>query len=200
MIPLIRTVNPEQHASQRTRIIEAAAVEFALHGVDGSSTAAICRRAGIGSGTLFHYFPTKIEIFHALFREDLERNALVCDEVLAQPAAAGLQQLLDHLVADLDNPLVPGLTAAALLQVNRDEVFARMLAEDEALVRRTLTVLLARLIAEGRALPFPPSATARWIQRLLDACYLSAGDDEADALSTVGELRTMINWLIGVTT
>ena len=190
-------MNPEQHARQRTRIIEAAAVEFALHGVDGSSTAAICRRAGIGSGTLFHYFPTKIEIFHALFREDLERNALVCEEVLAQPAAAGLGHLLDHLVADLGNPLVPGLTAAALLQVNRDEVFASMLAEDEAVVRRTLTVLLERLVAEGRRLPFPPSATARWIQRLLDACYLSAGDEDADPPATVAELRTMIDWLVG---
>jgi AcrR family transcriptional regulator len=171
-------------------------VEFALHGVDGSSTAAICRRAGIGSGTLFHYFPTKIEIFHALFRDDLQRNALLCEEVLTQPPAAGLEQLLDHLVADLHDPLVPGLTAAALLQVNRDETFARMLAEDEAVVRRTLTVLLERLVT-GRTLPFPPTATARWIQRLLDACYLSAGDDDADAASTAAELRTMINWLVG---
>ena len=121
----------------------------------------------------------------------------MCEEVLAQPVAAGLARLLDHLVADLGNPLVPGLTAAALLQVNRDEVFARMLAEDEALVRRTLTVLLERLAAEGRALSFPPNATARWIQRLLDACYLSAGDEDADPPATVAELRTMIDWLVG---
>jgi AcrR family transcriptional regulator len=172
-------------------------VEFAQHGVDGSSTAAICRRAGIGSGTLFHYFPTKIEIFHALFRDDLQRNASVCQEALARPAAGGLEQLLDHLVADLGDPLVPGLTAAALLQVNRDEAFAAMLAEDEAVVRRTLTVLLERLVAEGRELAFPPHATARWIQRLLDACYLSAGDDDADPPATVAELRTMISWLVG---
>lgn len=172
-------------------------MEFALHGVDGSSTAAICRRAGIGSGTLFHYFPTKIEIFHALFRDDLQRNASVCEEVLAQPPAAGLERLIDHLVADLGDPLVPGLTAAALLQVNRDEAFATMLAEDEAVVRRTLTVLLERLVAGGRSLPFPPSSAARWIQRLLDACYLSAGDEDVALPTSVAELRAMINWLVG---
>ena len=174
-------------------------MEFALHGVDGSSTAAICRRAGIGSGTLFHYFPTKIEIFHALFRDDLERNASICEEVLVQPPAAGLERLLDHLVADLADPLVPGLTAAALLQVNRDEVFATMLVEDEAVVRRTLTILLERLGADGRVLPFTPYATARWIQRLLDASYLSAGDEDADPPTTIAELRIMINWLVGAT-
>jgi AcrR family transcriptional regulator len=168
-----------------------------MHGVDGSSTAAICRRAGIGSGTLFHYFPTKIEIFHALFRDDLRRNASVCEEVLSQPPVAGLERLLDHLVADLGDPLVPGLTAAALLQVNRDEAFAVMLADDEAVVRRTLTILLERLAAAGRTLPFRPDSTARWIQRLLDACYLSAGDDAADSPTTLAELRTMINWLVG---
>jgi hypothetical protein len=84
-----------------------------------------------------------------------------------------------------------------LLQVNRDETFAAMLSEDETVVRRTMTVLLERLAADGRTLPFPPAATARWIQRLLDACYLSAGDDDADPAVTVAELRTMISWLVG---
>lgn len=192
----MRTVNPEQYARRRQLIIEAAAVEFALHGVDGASTAGICRRARIGSGTLFHYFPTKIEIFHALFRDGLQRNAAVCAQALDQPTAAGLDLLLDHLLADFGDPLVPGLTAAALLQVNRDDAFAAMLADDEEVVRRTLTALLERLNSQV-ALTFAPARTARWIQRLLDACYLAAGDGDFDAAATAAELRTMINWLLG---
>ena len=46
-------------------------------------------------------------------------------------------------------------------------------------------------------MPFTPAQTARWIQRLLDACYLSAGDDDFDAGSAAAELRIMINWLLG---
>ena len=193
----MRTVNPEQHARKRQAIIEAAAVEFALNGVDGASTAAICRRAGIGSGTLFHYFPTKIDIFHALFQGDLVRNAAGCREALEQPAAVGLWLVVDLLVTDLGDPLVPGLLAAALLQVNRDAVFAAMLAEDEAVVRATLTVLLQRMVDHGVTLPFPPARTARWIQHLIDAGFFAAGDETFDAAVTLAELRTVISWLAG---
>lgn len=193
----MRTVNPEQHARKRQAILEAAAAEFALNGVDGASTAAICRRAGIGSGTLFHYFPTKIDIFHALFRLDLARNAEGCRKALEQPATEGVWHVVDLLVTDLGDPLVPGLLAAALLQVNRDPAFAAMLAEDETAVRATLTVLLQRLVDDGGSLPFPPSRTARWIQHLVDAGFFAAGDEDYDAAATLAELRTMIGWLIG---
>src|SRR4051794_6675329 len=112
----MRTVNPVEHARRRGRILEAAAVEFAVNGVDGTSTAAICRRAGIGSGTLFHYFPTKREIVYALFADDLEGNADACRAALDVPdPVAGVRSLVAHLVRDLGSPLVPGLAAAALL-------------------------------------------------------------------------------------
>ena len=69
--------------------------------------------------------------------------------------------------------------------------------EDEQVVRHTLTALLERLRAEAGPLPFTPAQTARWIERLLDACYLSAGDDDFDAGTAAAELRIMINWLLG---
>ena len=193
----MRTVNADQHARKRQAILEAAAVEFALNGVDGTTTAGICRRAGIGSGTLFHYFPTKIDIFHALFGDDLLRNAAVAAEALTRPARAGLNLLVDHLIADLGDPLVPGLMAAALVQVNRDEVFAAMLTKDEGVVRRALTALLERLAANGVTLVFPPERTARWIQRMIDACYLAAGDEAFDPVASTAELRQMVDWLAG---
>ena len=117
----MRTVDPEKYARRRSQIIEAAAVEFALHGVDGASTAGICRRARIGSGTLFHYFPTKIDIFHALFRDDLQRNAQICAEVLSQPAQEGLDRLVDHRLADFRDPLDPALLDGCYLSAGDDD-------------------------------------------------------------------------------
>jgi AcrR family transcriptional regulator len=57
-----RTVDPERHQQRRLVIIDAALTCFAREGYERTTTAAICREAGIGSGTLFHYFPTKLAI------------------------------------------------------------------------------------------------------------------------------------------
>ncbi|PLP57884.1 TetR family transcriptional regulator [Mesorhizobium loti] len=194
----MRTVDPDKHARKRADILAAAALEFAANGVDGTSTAAICRRAGIGSGTLFHYFPTKPDIVHGLFGDAFARMALVYLEAEAEDdPEAGLGRILRYLFDDLANPLTPGLMAVALLQVGRDEAFARMLGEDEERARRVLTLLLERLAGRGAQLAFPPERAAAWIQHLFDASFLASGDAGFDAALQTKELRTMIGWLVG---
>ncbi|MGC7093638.1 TetR/AcrR family transcriptional regulator [Amycolatopsis lurida] len=192
----MRTVNPEQHARKRAEILAAAAQEFASAGVDGTSTADICRRAGIGSGTLFHYFPTKRDIFHALFRDDLVRDDEVCERALAAgDPAAGVRQVAEHLMADLADPLVPGLMAAALLQINQDQEFAEMIAANELRIRATLTELLGRL--DPARLAFAPERVAVWIQRVTDAAFLAADEEGFDPAEQLAEFRTFLTWLLG---
>jgi AcrR family transcriptional regulator len=198
MLVAMRTVNPQQHALKRSLILEAAAQEFAAHGLDGTSTAAICARAGIGSGTLFHYFGTKREIFLAMFSDDLAANKEVCQRAIAStPPAAGLDLLVDHLVRDLADPLIPGLMAAALLQANRDEEFAALLVADDDTVRSTLVELLVRMRTDGHLLAFEPAEVARWIQRVIDASFLTADDPSFEPGEHAVQLRQIIGWLTG---
>jgi AcrR family transcriptional regulator len=192
----MRTVNPEQHARKRARILAAAAEEFAANGVDGTSTARICRRAGIGSGTLFHYFPTKKAIFHALFADDLARTAEIRDRALAMAdPEEGFALLFDRLTADLDDPQAPGLIAAALVQASRDEKFALLLGDDETRTLAALTTLLERLATNGRTAPFPPARAARWLVTVIDAAYLAATNDDYDPAAHATELRQVATWL-----
>ncbi|MFE0015114.1 TetR/AcrR family transcriptional regulator [Mesorhizobium sp. NPDC059054] len=194
----MRTVDPEKHARKRADILVAAAEEFAANGVDGTSTAAICRRASIGSGTLFHYFPTKLDIVHGLFGDAFARMAAVYSEAEAEDdPEAGFNCILHHLFDDLANPLAPGLMAVALLQIGRDEAFARMFGEDEERARRSLTILLERMADHGAQLAFPPERAAAWIQHLFDASFLASGNAGFDAALQTAELRTVIGWLIG---
>ncbi|SDT41821.1 TetR/AcrR family transcriptional regulator [Microlunatus soli] len=192
----MRTVNPEVHAARRAEIVAAAAIEFAANGVEGTSTAAVCRRAGIGSGTLFHYFGTKQELFRAIFADDLPRITELSAAATAEADPdAGVQMITDHLIAEVADPLSPGLTSAALLQVNRDPQLAAVLTETDDLIRRALTALLRRSARKpGRSLPFRPAPTARWIQSVIDAAHLS---ESSNRRRTTSELRTIVGWLTG---
>lgn len=62
MATVPRTVDPARHAARRLGIIDAALTRFAADGYEATTTASICAEAGIGSGTFFHYFPTKADV------------------------------------------------------------------------------------------------------------------------------------------
>jgi AcrR family transcriptional regulator len=53
-------------AERREMVLEAAVVEFAVHGLAGTSTENVARRAGISQPYLFRLFPTKKALFLAL--------------------------------------------------------------------------------------------------------------------------------------
>jgi AcrR family transcriptional regulator len=63
-------------AQRRDDVLNAALIEFAERGLDGTSTEAIARRAGISQPYVFRLFGTKKELFRAAtercFREALE--------------------------------------------------------------------------------------------------------------------------------
>jgi AcrR family transcriptional regulator len=70
-------------AERRESVLEAAVAEFALHGLAGTSTEDVARRAGISQPYLFRLFPTKKALFLAL----VERCYLRIEEAFI--AAAG---------------------------------------------------------------------------------------------------------------
>ena len=63
-------------AARRDDVLDAALIEFAERGLEGTSTEDIARRAGISQPYLFRLFGTKKELFIATvtrcFRETLE--------------------------------------------------------------------------------------------------------------------------------
>jgi len=59
----------EQVKDKRTAIIEAALKLFTERGFHGTSTAQISKDAGVATGTLFNYFPTKEYLINSLYFE-----------------------------------------------------------------------------------------------------------------------------------
>ncbi len=58
---------------RREDVLRAALIEFASGGLDGTSTDAIARRAGISQPYLFRLYPTKKELFVAAVERTFER-------------------------------------------------------------------------------------------------------------------------------
>lgn len=82
----------------RAAILQAAFELFSTQGYRETSTAEICRRAGVSSGTLFHYFPTKERLLLAL---------LSSEDDPASPAAS-LMGLVDRVLTESQDPHVAG--------------------------------------------------------------------------------------------
>ena len=59
----------EQVRDKRTAILEAALKLFTERGFHGTSTAQISKEAGVATGTLFNYFPTKEDLINSLYFE-----------------------------------------------------------------------------------------------------------------------------------
>lgn len=86
------------------RIVIAARAAFAAHGPDASLDD-IARRAGVGPGTLYRHFPTRLALQDAVIRERHEALLVQADELLRSPSpgdalTAWLRARLVHAVTD----------------------------------------------------------------------------------------------------
>jgi AcrR family transcriptional regulator len=69
----------------RTRMLEAAAVEFAQAGYAGAKMAAIAKRAGVSTGNLYRYFANRDALFYTLITDEFAASLL---EVLGRRVAS----------------------------------------------------------------------------------------------------------------
>ena len=191
----MRTVDPEKHRARRTHIIESAVVLFARKGFAETTTADICQAAGISTGSLFHYFPSKQAVFYGIWA--LDRTEW--DEVMAAADAdpdpwAALMAIVDKLAADAAEPIMAGLLVEVIAQAHRDPGFAAGLAENDRRQISGVARLIRRLREAGLADPgLPDEEAARWVLTLTDS-FLGRGypEPERDIDAAVATAREMI--------
>ena len=64
-----------EESSKRRQILDGARKVFMDLGFDAASMGEIARTAGVSKGTLYVYFPSKIDLFEALVRSDRDQQA-----------------------------------------------------------------------------------------------------------------------------
>ena len=140
-------VTKETQAETRERILEAAQRLFRVSGFDEATTRDIAREAGIATGTLFNYFPTKEAIVMTLVGDALDkgqaayrqrrRSAATLEEDLFDQVACELRALKPHrgyLAPLLETAFAP----VARSGTEAGEQAERVRVEHLELVERTL--------------------------------------------------------------
>jgi AcrR family transcriptional regulator len=98
-----RRAAPEAAPGARERILVTAERMFAERGYDATSTAKVAAEAGVPGGLVFYYFATKLDLLLAIVRERPTPQAIETREL--PPPGASVRELLDHVVAVLDEEL-----------------------------------------------------------------------------------------------
>lgn len=166
---MARTVDPVRHERRRLQIIDAALTRFAEDGYAGATTAAICRTAGIGSGTFFHYFPTKAALLVAILEYGTaETTAWFSAQRDRDDARQVLLDHVAHTADDLTDPRLPGFVRAVASVMGEPDV-AGALAADEQAQRDGLTAWVRRAQRAGEIrTDLSASRLAGWIFLVLD--------------------------------
>lgn len=183
----MRTVDPAKHRERRRHIVNSAAALFASKGFERTTTSEICKAAGISTGNLFHYFPNKRALFHAVFEEgdghedgaESKASRLAAARTADDPWQA-LLDTVDLLTAPAMEPLAPALVMEAMVQSYRDAELASLLSREEDEERSTVVALLRAAAAAGQIDPeLDPEETATWVMALIATLYTSAATEDS---------------------
>ena len=105
------------------RLIAAARDAFAAHGPNAPLDD-IARAAGVGAGTLYRHFPTRVALFEAVYRDSVERLCADGERLSAtEPPADALVDWLRGFVSVVSQKR--GLAAALTEEGRTSEVFAQ---------------------------------------------------------------------------
>jgi AcrR family transcriptional regulator len=92
-------VRPQRADARRNydALVVAARDVFAANGTE-ASLEAIARKAGVGIGTLYRNFPTRQDLFEAVYVEEINRLAAVAEAVAELPPWDALRAWLERFV------------------------------------------------------------------------------------------------------
>lgn len=194
-----RPIDPQRHRARRLQIIDAGLSAFAEHGYAGATTAVICRVAGIGSGTFFHYFPTKDALLVAI----IEHSTAETREFFEQHTGATdprrvVLDYVEHAVAGLIDPRAAGFISVVGGLTHRPDIARALHADDETARAALQTTIRAAQQEERVRVDVTAERLAEWILLLLDGfAGRITTSDHFVAEQETGMLAEQVGFLLG---
>ena len=185
---MARPADPERRRRRVAAIVASASELFAEHGYEATTLASIARGAGLGEGTIYHYFADKAAVFRAIFERDQSEWRMAVSSQGDDPLDA-IQALLGHLLRPAADPTSAGLVVELLRRVREDESLAALVLSHDAAVEADLAALLHRAQSADMIDPaMAPEEAAHWLRLLVDAVYLDGQPDQTARSTQVVQL------------
>jgi AcrR family transcriptional regulator len=162
---------------RRRQLLERATELFATHGYDELSMAKLAREAGISKPLLYHYFPSKRDLFEAALAQAAEEHLRRIDSPRADlPPAEELSRSLDAYlgwIADNSAAYQKLIRSAGIPEVR--DVIDRVREE-------TAQRILAGLVPDRTPPPKVRAAVRAWLWYMDGVCtdWVREGDLERD--------------------
>ncbi|WP_162925637.1 TetR/AcrR family transcriptional regulator [Isoalcanivorax indicus] len=117
-------------------------------GVESLNTNRIAAECGINISTLYHYFPNKDSILHALYTRWFDRLSIVADKHLGTPQAPStLKSAYTSYVLDLLN--IDGFSPRAAVELERAiKTRKNLLPVDNRIVEQSITACAEDILAQ----------------------------------------------------
>jgi len=158
---------------RRRRLLEVGARLFTTHTYSELSMAAIAREAGISKALLYHYFPSKQELFRATLAQAADDLQAAIQPDPGRPPAEQLVASLDAYLAWIDAHR-DAYVKLLRTSLSVDEV--RELVEGQR--ERTAQAVLEGVFTDGPAPPAARAAVRGWLWFMDGACleWIESGD------------------------
>lgn len=127
----------------RERVLEAAKSVFSAGGAD-ASLEAVARQAGVGIGTLYRHFPTREDLFEAVYRREVEQLSELAEQLKSEAPVEALRCWLRSTVQFVATK--KGMMAALAIVMNSNSELA---AYSHAHLTASINALLARAVDAG---------------------------------------------------
>jgi len=128
----------------RERVLEAAKAVFSAGGPE-ASLEAVARRAGVGIGTLYRHFPTREDLFEAVYRREVEQLSELAEQLKnAKDPVDALRRWLNSAVEFVATK--KGMSAALALTFQSTSELAAFSMDR---LTKAIGSLLERAVAAG---------------------------------------------------
>ncbi|GEA84516.1 TetR family transcriptional regulator [Cellulomonas gelida] len=132
-------------ARNRQKILDAATAAFDAQGTD-ASLEDIARTAGVGVGTLYRHFPTRLDLIASVYRSSLDAFVARADELLTRLPAG---EALDTWVLGFVGYVIRKRGMASALKAGLGPQAAEVMNEGRTRLEGAATRLVAAAQAEG---------------------------------------------------